>query len=117
VRVAEFLYLTSIAIGAGGFVIAACIVVWQSFQWVQFGYWIPVTVQDGLEWLHYPIRQFRWVGAQKIADFVYSSPLSAGAILAFLAIAWFISLLAAEQVSVDKRAALKRMREEHAKEE
>ena len=111
---AEFLYLTSFAIGGGGFLIAACIVAWQSYQWLQFGYWIPVTVQDGLEWLHYPIRQFRWVGAQKIADFVYSSPLGVAAILVFLVIAWFISRLAKEQVNVDKQAALKRLREEQA---
>ncbi len=106
----ESLYLLSFWIAAGGLIMSACTVGWQLLQWLQFGIWIPVTVLDAMRELHFDYPRFKWIGVQKIADYVIAAPLSLAILLLAVAFALLISAFGSAQQERERRAAIERER-------
>jgi len=89
---------------------SACTVGWQLLQWLQFGIWIPITVLDAMHELHFGYPRFKWIGVQKIADYVVAAPLSVAILMLAVAFALLISILASALEEGERSASITRER-------
>src|SRR5258707_758795 len=106
----ECLYLLSFWTAAIGLLMSVCIVGWQLLKWLQFGIWLPITVLDAMHELDFAYPRFRWIGVQKIADYVIAAPLSVAVILLAVALALLISAFASAQEQKERKALMERER-------
>jgi hypothetical protein len=106
----ESLYLLSFWTAAVGLIMSACTVGWQLLQWLQFGIWIPITVLDVMHELEFDYPRFKWIGVQKIADYLIAAPLSIAILLLAVALALLISAFASEQKEEGRMASIGRER-------
>jgi hypothetical protein len=106
----ESLYLLSFWTAAVGLIMSACTVGWQLLQWLQFGIWIPIRVLDAMHELDFDYPRFKWIGVQKIADYVIAAPLSVAILLLAVALALLISAFASAQEEQERRASVERER-------
>ena len=51
-----------------------CIIVWQIYNWLKFGEWVPVEVRD--LFFRFDSAQTNWLGVNKIINYFFSSPAS-----------------------------------------
>jgi len=108
------LYLLSFWTAAVGLIMSACTVGWQLLQWLQFGIWIPIRVLDAMHELDFDYPRFKWIGVQKIADYVIAAPLSVAILLLAVALALLISAFASAQEEQERRASIERERKARA---
>jgi hypothetical protein len=106
----ESLYLLSFWTAAVGLIMSACTIGWQLLQWLQFGIWIPITVLDVMHELEFDYPRFKWIGVQKIADYLIAAPLSIAILLLAVALALLISAFASEQKEEGRMASIGRER-------
>jgi hypothetical protein len=106
----DSLHLLSFWTAAIGLIMSTCIVGWQLRQWLQFGIWIPITVLDAMYELDFGYPRFKWIGVQKIADYVIAAPLSIAVILLAVALALLISAFASAQEKEERKALMERAR-------
>src|SRR5258708_26799815 len=106
----ESLYLLSFWAAAVGLIMSACTVGWQLLQRLQFGIWIPITVLDVMHELEFDYPRFKWIGVQKIADYLIAAPLSIAILLLAVALALLISAFASEQKEEGRMASIVRER-------
>lgn len=89
--------LNAIALAAGGAGVlgGAVALAHQSYQWLRFSYWEPLSVITALRWLEVPwaLRPQDWFGLHKLLDGI---PLFVGLPVVGLVIAGFLSSFASD---------------------
>lgn len=72
-------FLAMMLAGWAALALAAGVLIYQIFGWLQFGVWPVFTLSDGLYWLsaHRFSPSFEWIGVQAIAAAVLNLPLTA----------------------------------------
>src|SRR5882724_9925922 len=80
--------------------VAPGILVWQAFQWLKTGVWIALPLSTLMDYFEIHVSAGKWVGMQKIVDWVLDVPLSCVALVAALII---IAIAAVIEVEHEKR--------------
>lgn len=70
--------------GVGLVLLALCIPANQSLLWLQMGYWTPLPIANGIQFLRWHVPSTDWTGPQKIIAWLFNLPLwSMPAFMAF----------------------------------
>jgi hypothetical protein len=64
------------------------IIAWQSYMWLRWGYWPPLSIHDAWFWAGLGFPSTGWMGVDKLIDWTFDGPLSLIAFLSGLAIVW-----------------------------
>jgi len=76
------------AIGACAIIGSPAMVLWQSFQWLQYGAWPNVMVRDALQFAGLEVWPTGWLGLNKIIDGLLDAPLWFALLIGGVLIAW-----------------------------